>query len=192
MEDSLYSFIFRGLLTDTTLDKTERITHNLYSKSIDEEIAKRLSLDLLDPEYVLKSRQMATVYTAIAAFENTLRKFVSKVLYEVSNDSWWDTNVSEKIRTKAKNRIEEEQSIKWHAQRGIDPINYIDFGDTSSIIIQNWDYFEPHFHSQDWIKNMLSMLERSRNVIMHSGQLDKSDIERIGSILRDWVRQTGL
>lgn len=192
MEDALYSFIFRGLLTDTSLDSTERRTHNLYTKAIDEEIANRLSLALLDDEFVIAARQMATVYTAIAAFENTLRKFVSKVLFESHGETWWETKVSDKIKSKAKTRIEEEHSIKWHAQRGSDPINYIDFGDTTSIIIQNWDLFEPHLHSQEWIKNMLSMLERSRNVIMHSGQLGKADIERIGTIIRDWIRQMGL
>jgi hypothetical protein len=34
-------------------------------------------------------------------------------------------------------------------------------------------------------------MERSRNVIMHSGELPKGDIERLGTNLRDWMRQTG-
>jgi hypothetical protein len=34
-------------------------------------------------------------------------------------------------------------------------------------------------------------LERSRNVIMHSGDLDQQDVERIGIHIRDWVKQVG-
>ena len=192
MIDKYYSFIFKGMLTDTALDKTDAKSKVHISKAIDEEIASRLSMDLLEIEEVIKARHMATVYTAITAFENSLRKFISKLFLESHGDNWWNEKVSDKIQKRANSRIEDEKSIKWHAQRGSDPINYTDFSDLTSLIIQNWDIFEPHFHSQDWIKSILSMLERSRNVIMHSGQLEKSDIERVGTIIRDWVRQVGI
>ncbi len=192
MIDKYYSFIFKGLLTDTALDKTDAKSKVHISKAIDEEIASRLSMGLLDIEEVIKARHMATVYTAITAFENSLRKFISKLFLESHGDNWWNEKVSDKIQKRANSRIEDEKSIKWHAQRGSDPINYTDFSDLTSLIIQNWDIFEPHFHSQDWIKSILSMLERSRNVIMHSGQLEKSDIERVGTIIRDWIRQVGI
>lgn len=174
------------------LDKTESKSKIHISKAIDEEIANRLSLELLEVDKVIKARRMATVYTAIAAFENSLREFISRLFIESHGDNWWEEKVSEKVKKKAEGRINDEKTIKWHAQRGSEPINYTDFNDLTSLIIQHWDIFEPHFHSQDWIKGILSMLERSRNVIMHSGELEKSDIERVGTIIRDWVRQVGI
>lgn len=57
--------------------------------------------------------------------------------------------------------------------------------------------------SQDEVKNKLktltqgqkgdiSTIERSRNVIMHSGELSARDVERIGINIRDWISQVGV
>ena len=51
---------------------------------------------------------MATVYTAIAAFENTVRQFVVKVLLENVGENWWESCVSEKIRKLAESRKRED------------------------------------------------------------------------------------
>ena len=70
-------------------------------------------------------------------------------------------------------------------------INYIEFGDLVSIMQQNFELFEVHIISIDWARQIIQTLERSRNVIMHSGQLSKKDIERIGTNIRDWISQVG-
>lgn len=134
---------------------------------------------------------MAVVYVAIASFENTVREFVSKRLLESLGADWWNQGVSQKIREKAESRREEESKIKWHAQRGDQPINYTEFGDLSSIVGQNWIHFENYLQSQDWMRQIITTLERSRNVIMHSGELGIQDIERVGTAIRDWIRQVG-
>ena len=64
-------------------------------------------------------------------------------------------------------------------------------GDLESIIRQNWDQFEPYIPSIEWAANIFDVIERSRNVIMHSGALEQADVERIGIFLRDWVKQVG-
>jgi len=187
----IYSFIFKGLLSEEALDRTGRISRPHSSAIIDAATAERLSIKLLDDELVIRARKMATVYTAIAAFENSVRAFIIKKLLEEIGENWWDTAVSEKIRTKAESRREEENKIRWHAQRGDSLINYTEFGDLASIINQNWSLFEDHLQSLDWVRQIINTLERSRNVIMHSGELDNADIERIGSSIRDWIRQVG-
>ena len=192
MKDNLYSYVFRGLLTQEALDKTD-IRHR-YSDgdSLDEEVIKRLSLELLDSELIIKAKRMATVYTAIAALENSARLFVAKSLLDAKGEDWWNIAVSEKIRKKAESRQEGEAKVRWHTPRGDQPLNYTDFGELTSIIIQNWDdIFEPHLQSLDWVKQLLKTLERSRNVIMHSGELGNEDVERVGGCIRDWVRQMG-
>jgi hypothetical protein len=45
--------------------------------------------------------------------------------------------------------------------------------------------------SVEWVKAVFEAIERSRNVIMHSGTLGREDIERVGMNIRDWVRQVG-
>jgi len=191
MFDEIYAFTFKGILADTALDSTQRRRRASLGLGEDADISKRLPLDLLDEELVARARKMATVYVAIAAFENTVRQFVSKRLLEQEGGEWWTKVVSEKIRTKSDSRKEEEAKIRWHTPRGDEPINYTEFGDLASIIAQNWPQFENHLQSQDWVRQIISTLERSRNVIMHSGDLSMVDVERIATAIRDWVRQVG-
>lgn len=191
MKNNMYSYVFRGFLTQEALDKTDAIHRFGSDDSLDEDVLQRLSLELLDPELVTRAKRMATVYTAIAALENSARLFVSKTMLDACGEGWWSKCVSDRIRSKAENRQNDEAKIRWHTPRGDQPLNYTDFGEISSIIIQNWDHFEPHLQSQDWVKQLLKTLERSRNVIMHSGELANEDIERVGSCIRDWVRQMG-
>lgn len=188
--DDLYSFAFRGLLTDQTLDLTPRLRRRA-STDLDAEIARRLPIDVLEEDFVAKAKRMAVVYVAIAAFENTVREFVSKRLLESLGADWWISAVSDKIRVKAETRREEESKVRWHTPRGDQPINYTEFGDLSSIVSQNWIHFEDHLQSQEWMRQIINTLERSRNVIMHSGELGVQDIERIGTSIRDWIRQVG-
>ena len=59
------------------------------------------------------------------------------------------------------------------------------------MIEQNWPRFEPYMLSVPWVHNIFDTLERSRNVIMHSGSLEDEDVGRIGIHIRDWVKQVG-
>lgn len=57
---------------------------------------------------------------------------------------------------------------------------------------ENWQYFEPYFSfsgSQEWIRSIFGDIEKSRNVIMHSGILNDFDIARVGLNIRDWLHQ---
>lgn len=190
-EDKLYSFIMRGELTKVALSKTDVVSKHSSSDAISQEYIKCLAIDMLDEEFVNSSKIMATVYTAIAAFENMVRQFVVKILLEHSGENWWEDSVSSSIRKKAETRKSEEEKIKWHTQRGDSMINYIEFGDLVSIMQQNYELFEVHIVSIDWARQIIQTLERSRNVIMHSGELGRKDIERIGTNIRDWISQVG-
>ena len=187
----LYSFVFRALLAEEALDKTDRVIHVGLNPNVDEEVANRLPLEMLDETLVSRARKMATVYIAIAAFENTVRDFVSKRMLEEKGADWWEKCVSEAIRKRADSRREEEKKVRWHTPRGDEPINYTEFGELSSVISQNWPEFEDLVQSQEWARQIFATLERSRNVIMHSGDLGLEDVERIGTDIRDWIRQIG-
>src|SRR5258708_1224216 len=141
MDDQLYSFAFRGLLTEEALDRRGGLARLLESAGMDLATAKSVALDMLDEDSVARTRRMATVYTAIAAFENSVRELVSKRLLEHAGENWWAQCVSEKIRNKAEGRRDEEAKIRWHTPRGDEPLNYTEFGDLTSIISQNWDQF---------------------------------------------------
>jgi len=186
----LYEFVFRGFLAEEALDQAGRIHPNILG-SLDEAIAERLAVDSLDEAFVSPARQMAVVYMTIAAFENSVRKLISTMLLEKVGEDWWDKCVSTGIKKKAESRQREEEKVRWHTQRGASPINYTDMGDLGNIIRNAWTHFEAHLPSIEWANSVLDVVERSRNVIMHSGFLGREDVERVGINIRDWVKQVG-
>ncbi len=191
MEDQIYSFVLRGNLAKVAMDRTQLLKKNCDSNYIDSEIATHLSVELLDDEHVKVSKKMASVYVAITSFENMVRDFIAKTLSEEKGEEWWEKSVSESIRKKAESRRKEEEKIKWHQQRGERLLNYTEMGDLNNIILQNWDDFEDYLISLDWARQIINTLERSRNVIMHGGELGERDIERVGTNIRDWINQVG-
>jgi hypothetical protein len=157
----------------------------------DADVAARLSIDQLDEGEVEAARRMAAVYVAVAAFENMARQLVSNVLLDAVGENWWDEAVPKGIREAATRRQETEAKNKFHTQRGDAPITFTDLGQLGATIRANWQYFEAFLPSLEWAASIFDDIERSRNVIMHSGALDAEDIARVGINVRDWVVQVG-
>ena len=134
---------------------------------------------------------MSVVYAAIAAFENSARAFIKKRLLEEVGDNWWEECVPEARRKKAESRRDEENKIRWHAKRGESLLEYTEIEDLSAILTTKHDYFTPFVASVEWAKNIFRTVERSRNIIMHSGYMESEDVERLRIVLRDWLNQVG-
>ena len=190
-QDDIYAFVFRGMLTEDALDKAGRRTRAKGTELLPSEVVERISLSLIDEKYIVPASKMAVVYTTIASFENSVRDLISETLLETGGENWWEAKVTEGIRKKAESRRVEEDKIRWHSTRGDHLINYTDFGQLMSRIPTNWADFVDLLQSQQWVQHIFETMERSRNVIMHSGTLPNEDIERVGICIRDWVKQTG-
>jgi hypothetical protein len=186
---NLYEFVYRGLLTEQALDTGGR--QGRHASGDASELRSALNFDLLDARDLDVSLQMATVYAAITAFERAARRFVAKVLQSEHGEAWWDECVSDAVRRFAESRRADEDRVKWHGTRGDDPLTYTEMGQLLKIIQQNWQDFEPHVRTLDWAASIFNTVERSRNVIMHSGVLARDDVERVGMNIRDWVLQVG-
>lgn len=191
MGTDLYSFAFRGMLAEEALDKAGRKKYATEEAFFSEDLAKRLHFDEIDPKYVEQSKTMITVFATITAFENATREFVYSVLAEHYKTEWWSKGVQNNIRTRAESRKEAEAKVKWHVSRGDAMMYYLDFGDLTKIMLSsdNWLLFQPYVDSQDWVRALFDDIEKSRNVIMHSGVLDEYDIARVGLNIRDWLHQ---
>lgn len=189
--EQLYDFVYRAILTEEALDAAGRPRRNNGDLEATE-IAEALSFELFDEELLTQARLMSDVYTAIASFEMSVRRFVKKVLMDTYGEEWWDKGVSEKIRRFVDTRRADEEKVKWHGVRGEDLLSYTELGHLPAIMQQNWEHFEAYVPRVDWATALFSTLERSRNVIMHSGLLSSPDVERIGMHIRDWNKQVSL
>jgi hypothetical protein len=187
---TLYEFVYRGQLSDEALDTAGR-TKFAHAAESEGAMADKLSLGVLDDDLVAAARHMSTVYTAIAAFENSARTLVSSTMLEGKGETWWDDCVSERVRKRAETRRDDDEKNRFHSQRGDAPINYTDLNDLLNIIRANWELFEPSIPTPEWAQSIFDAVERSRNVIMHSGTLGSEDVARVGINIRDWVKQVG-
>ncbi len=186
----LYSFVYRGALAE------EAIRHALppvdqTSIEPEEDIKRRLPLQALDDSLVLAARKMAWVYVAVAAFENSVRAFIEERLLEKVGANWFDSAISNEIKKQVESRRKDEEQIRWHSAGGSSPLAYVQLGDLASIIQNNHNHFKELIPRVEWAREIFRSLERSRNVIMHSGQLRLADVERVAMNIRDWVQQVG-
>jgi hypothetical protein len=186
----LYNFVYRGLMAEEALDVAGRLHPHALTASEDD-ITRALSFELFDPDMLASAQRMSIVYAAIAAFEHASRKFVERVLVDEFGEEW-QSKLSASVRRFAEGRRDEEEKVKWHGVRGADLLEYTELKHLPQIISQHWGLFEPWVRSQEWATSIFTTLERSRNVIMHSGTLDLPDVERIGIAMRDWNKQVGL
>lgn len=189
-EPDLYSFVYRGVLAGAALDRIGRRRRDHFGAEEAAALQKSLSFDFLDGELLAEAQRMSVAYTAVHAFENSVRATVTKAMTEKHGATWWE-KVPERIRKMAKSRMEEDSKFRWHGVRGTEQINYCDFGDLSSIVVTNWDVFDVLLGNLEWAKSLLTTLEKSRNIVMHGGRLSKEDVERVGINIRDWMRQAG-
>jgi hypothetical protein len=189
-DTKLAGFVLKGQLAETAIERTEP-TPRRKSELTFEDIALKVGLRDLDPDSVESATKMSAVYIAIASFENMVRELISTRMLEVKKAAWWDECVSAEIKKNAQRRMDDEKRIRWHGSRGLSPVYFTEIADLISIIQQNWAVFEGIIQDVDWLRQIIKTIERSRNVIMHSGELSLDDIERIGVNIRDWIRQVG-
>ncbi len=188
---SPYEFIFRARLTEEALDRAGRVSYVSHAYD-QQQIRDLLGIDVLDVEHVASAERMSFVYTTVAAFENSVRGIIKSVLIDALGEGWWEIATSDRIRRAAEGRMDEEKKIRWHVQRGDDPIQFTMLPNLATIIAQNFEHFEPYLHNVEWVKNVFEVVERSRNVIMHSGVLSDRDMARLGSLVRDWNSQVSI
>ncbi|MBX3435638.1 MAG: hypothetical protein KF847_20160, partial [Pirellulales bacterium] len=176
----VYSFVYRGVLADEAIRHALPVAdQSLKEKEPEDEIRRRLPLQSLDDSFVLAARKMGWVYVAIAAFENSVRQFIEERLVEKVGAKWFDSSISAEIKKQVETRRKDEEQIRWHSARGSSPLAYVQLGDLAIIIQNNHAHFKELIPSVEWAREIFRSLERSRNVIMHSGQLKIGDIERV-------------
>lgn len=184
--DRVYSFVYRGQLARQAIGQPYK-PHNK------NRIAKRLPLELIEDGHLEAAENMAVVYKAIAGFERAVRAFIKSRLLdpEVVGENWWEECVPEKRRKKAESRRDEENKIRYHAKRGDSLLDYTEIEDLAAIITTNSEHFKDFIPDVEWAKHIFKSVERSRNIIMHSGELEPEDVERLAMAMRDWLTQVG-
>ena len=190
----LRDFVFRGLLFESESDEFRRAGIDV---GIDiHESEEQLLLEALAPFGVQRRKaalEMARLYAVLHAFENEVRSLIRDTLDEQLATAWWDTAaVPAGVKKMAESRQKVAEKDSWLEGAKGDRLEFVDFGDLSAIILQNWDCFKALMPSQEWIKQRMTELEKARNFIAHNRMLLPSEFQRIYMYISDWNKVIGL
>jgi hypothetical protein len=187
-------FVFRGLLFESEAEKFRKAG---ISVGIDlQQSEEQLLLQALAPFGVQRRNdalEMARLYALLHAFENEVRSVIRDTLEEKVGTNWWDTAaVPTKIKKNAETRQATAEKDSWLEGAKGDRLEFVDFGDLSALIVQNWDHFKDFMPGQDWIRQRMTELEKARNFIAHNRMLLPAEFQRIYMYISDWNKAIGL
>lgn len=190
----LRDFVFRGLLFES---ESEGFRKAGIDVGIDiHESEEQLLMEALAPFGVQRRKaalEMARLYAVLHAFENEVRSLIRDTLDEQLKANWWDTAaVPGSVKKMAESRQKTAERDSWLEGAKGDRLEFIDFGDLSAIILQNWECFKALMPSQEWIKQRMTELEKARNFIAHNRMLLPSEFQRIYMYISDWNKVIGL
>lgn len=187
---SIREFVFNGILTH---DGLVRLSDSGIRTDLTpvQDIVERGAQAEFPSRLLNAAGRMASVFVLFFCIENSARELITQRLAERYGSSWWDQKVPQRIREVVEKLRASESVHRYHTARSSEMIGYTMFGQLEQIIVSNWDDFKDIFNQQSWISSRFSDLEKSRNIIMHTGVLAEYEIERVEMIVRDWVRQTG-
>jgi hypothetical protein len=190
----LRDFVFRGLLLETEAEVFRKAGIRV---GIDQRQSEDSLLgEALAPFGVLRRNQaleMARLYAVLHAFENEVRSLIRDTLNEKKKADWWKSDaVPNKTRQMAEARQATAHKDSWLEGIKGDLLEFVDFGDLASIIIQNWEEFRDIVPSQDWIRQRMTELEKARNFVAHHRMLLPNEFQRIYMYISDWNKAVGL
>lgn len=188
--EKLKQFVFNAWLLDDSFERLEGEGISIRSGTTVIPVERIEETDF-SPRVIHDANRMSTVYVAFFCLENSVRELITDRLAERYGVDWWEKRVPEKIKKAVQKLKEKEERNRYHTARSTSLIGYTMFGNLAQIIISNWEDFSDLMPSQSWVTSRFDDLEMSRNIIMHTGVLPEIEIERIESIVRDWIRQVG-
>ncbi len=188
--DRLKKLVFDAWLAGDSLNRLEE--HGISVRTDSNAIpVQRIETTDFSPRVVFDANRMSSVYIAFFCLENAVRELISDRLAERRGIDWWEQCVPQKIKTAVSKLRESEEKNRYHSARSTSLIGYTMFGNLAQIIVSNWEDFSDLLPNQAWVTSRFNDLEMSRNVIMHTGALPEIEIDRIQSIVNDWIRQVG-
>lgn len=194
MIPTIRDFVFRGLLFEADAQRFRDAGFVVGAELTSSE--ERLTTEALAP-FGLQRRneavQMARLYAILHAFENEVRSLIRDTLEEQVGANWWDGQaVPGGVRKLADSRRREAEKDSWLDGAKADKLEFVDFGDLSAIIIQNWEYFKEIIPNHEWLRQRLNELEKARHYVAHNRMLLPGEFQRVYMYISDWNKQIGI
>lgn len=146
-----------------------------------------VDIELFEEAIRKQARKMSSFYYLYFCIENSVRNLITGRLQEKYGADWWNTKVPIDVKTEVE-RLREDEQNSTTSIRSEEPIFYTNFSDLIKIIESNWDDFSDTLRSKKAAVAALRALNRIRNPIAHSCELDDDEIQRFQLAIKDWQR----
>lgn len=186
VEEQLLVFGMKNLLLEKSLEKIEESGIDIGHKDTIEK-KEVVDTELFEHEILLKAKKMSNFYSLYFSLENSVRKLINDVLKENYGTNWWDSKVPQGVKDNVE-KLKKAERESAMSIRSEDPLDYTNFGELISIFEANYKDFTDLFRSLKSIKDTLSPLNKIRNVIAHSCELNDDEILRFTLLIKDWFR----
>ena len=190
----LRDFVFRGLLLESESEIFRKAGIRVGADLSQSE--QNLTMEALSPFGVLRRNQaleMARLYALLHAFENEVRSLIRDTLEEKIGANWWDgAAIPGQVKKLADSRQKEAQKDSWLEGSKSDKLEFVDFGDLASIIVQNWESFKDIIPNQEWLRQRMYELEKARHFVAHNRMLLPTEFQRIYMYISDWNKVIGI
>ena len=186
MEEQLMLFGMKNLLLEKSLEKLENSGIEIgHTETLKKDML--VDTELFEHEILQKGNKMADFYSLYFSLENSVRKLVQDVLNEKYGQNWWETKVPSGVKDNVK-KLQKDEKESAMSIRSENPLDYTNFGELICIFEANWLDFSDLFRGLKAIKDTLSPLNKIRNVIAHSCELNDDEILRFKLLIKDWFR----
>lgn len=193
-KSKMRDFVFRGLLFESEAQIFRKAGIRVGADLSETEHS--LMMEALSPFGLQRRNQaleMARLYAVLHAFENEIRSLIRDTLEEQIGADWWDGSaVPNKTKALAESRQKEATKDSWLEGSKTDKLEYVDFGDLSAIIEQNWESFKAIIPNQAWLRQRMYELEKARHFVAHNRMLLPSEFQRIYMYISDWNKVIGI
>lgn len=191
MKQDIHRFVFSGLLaTHATRDmESAGLLRNRASSA--EERKEQDLLASVEESVRAGALAMQHAYRILFVLENVVRSLINERFRDKHGANWFDLKATAPMKSKLADRKQKEEANQWHTGRNKEPLFYMDFGDLSKLIVNNWEDFHDLLPKQSWVQSRLEEAERSRNVIAHTNVLPSEEVARLEMYLADWIKQIG-
>ena len=191
--DPIRNWLFRTVMFEAEAERFRAAGIRVGADQVETE--RQLLNEVLAPFPVdmrAQALRMTRLYALLYCFENSVRQLIRERLEEKLGADWWDKGIPKGVRDNAAKRQQAAQDNSWLEGEKGDALQFADFGDLSTIIINNWEDFSDLIPSQHGLKQRMDELEQTRNFIAHSRLLLPAEFQRIESYVAVWNKQVGV
>ena len=147
---------------------------------------------ILDKRTLDEMKAMVPVYEVLYQLENSMRRFISRVMSAKHGPDWWNKKAPRGLQERAADRMGDDKINAWHQKRSAAPIDYLDLDQLPALVRAAQADFVTHFFpTLEWFQQFVEEVYRSRCVVSHMNPLIQTNVDAVHVGFNQWQQLAG-